>query len=47
MELLVPTGFVTFFDCFALEYTFESIANKVCYDEQSNLENILEKTLAG
>lgn len=47
MEALVPTGFVTVFDRFTLEYMFESITNKVYCDEQSNLENILEKPLAG
>lgn len=46
MESLIPTGFVTIFDHFTLEYTFESITNKVYCDEQSNLENILEKPLA-
>lgn len=47
MEALIPTGFVTIFDRFTLEYMFESITNKVYCDEQSNLENILEKPLAG
>lgn len=46
MESLVPTGFVTIFAHFTLEYTFESITNKA-YWEQSNLENILENPLAG
>lgn len=47
IESLVPTGFVTIFDCFTVEYMFESITNEVYCEEQSNLENILEKPLAG
>lgn len=47
MESLIPTGFVTIFDRSTLEYMLESITNEVYCDEQSNLQNILEKPLAG